>query len=134
MSVRRPGPMALAMIVCDTVLEDKKTHKKSLIGLFNSIHAEKAPVRHPRLSVLVVLTEGNGHYPLTLRCVRSDNEETLAEMRGEINFRSPQDILEVTFEILGLVLPAFGEYRLDFYCGNEPLISRKFRLGQERPA
>ena len=39
--VDKPSPIPLTMVICDTVIDDRKTGKKSLIGLFNNINADR---------------------------------------------------------------------------------------------
>ena len=48
-----PTPSGLAIVVCDQIIEDKATSKKSLIGIFNNIASQTFPCRHPALSVFV---------------------------------------------------------------------------------
>ena len=38
------APVPLAMILCDSVIIDQRTDKKSLIGIFSNIAAESFPV------------------------------------------------------------------------------------------
>lgn len=124
----RPKPIALAMVICDTVIEDKKTGKKSLIGLFNSVSSDKVPCIHPRLNVFISLTEGNGDYTGKLKCIYADEGKPLAEISGPVVFTSPHQIIELNFEIRGVPLPKYGNYRFEFFCNDEMLIARKFQL------
>ncbi len=128
----KPNLIPLAMIICDTVIEDKMTHKKSLVGLFDNIFSSKIPCVHPRLNVFVVLTEGNGEYDCALKCVHEDTNKLLVELKGRIQCQNPQQKVEMNFEICGLRLPDFGNYRFDFFCNEHPIISRKFLLKETR--
>ena len=83
----KPVPIPLAMLICDTVIEDKLTGKKSLIGLFNSINAKSVPITHPSLNVYITLTEGRGSYEGKLRCL-IDND-TVLEIGGPLTFKHP---------------------------------------------
>ena len=114
------------MVVCDTVIDDKRTNKKSLIGLFDNIYTSKIPSTHPRLNVFIVLTEGNGDYHCALKCVSEDTNKPLIELQGKIHCQNPQQKVEMNFEIIGLRFIDYGNYRFDFYCNDNPLISRKF--------
>lgn len=125
-----PKLIPLAMVICDMVIQDAKTNKKSLIGIFSQINAVKTPVRHPRLSVFVSLTEGNGHYPCELRCIRDDDGQMIMNAKGAVDFRGPHQVLELVFELNGPVFPAFGHYRFEFWVQDEPVISRKFNVVQ----
>ena len=124
----KPQPILLAMIICDSMIEDKKTGKKSLIGIFNSINSATVPCTHPALNVFIVLTEGIGDYQVSLRCIKSDDEKPLIDLKGQIKFQNPHQIIECNYEIGGMKMTEFGFYRFDFYCNETLLISRKFRL------
>ena len=126
----RPKLIPLGMVICDTVIQDVKTKKKSLIGIFSQINAGRAPVQHPRLSVYVILTEGNGRYDCELRCVRDDDNTLIMKANGGIEFKDPQQVLELVFDLNGPVFPAFGHYRFEFLVEGDPLISRKFNVIQ----
>lgn len=122
----KPVPIPLVMAICDTVIEDKLTGKKSLIGLFNNINAKSVPTVHPGLNVYVALTEGNGSYEGKLRCL-VDNDRVL-EIGGPLTFKHPHQIVEWNFSLRNLPLPKFGEYRLELLCDEKLVISRKFKV------
>ena len=122
----------LSMVRCDTVIEDKRTGKKSLVGLFNNITVAKAPCTHPRLNVFISLTEGNGDYVGRLRCIKEGDEQEIFAMEGQVRFSNPRQILEYNFEIIGMAFPDFGNYRFEFLCNNELVIARKFMVSEQR--
>ncbi len=124
----KPRPKALAFIICDTVIDDKASNKKSLIGMFNNIYSAKFPCRHAALNVFVSLTEGHGEYKCSLVCVKDDESKKIAQMDGPIKFNNPLSVVEAKFEIRGMVLPEPGMYRFDFLCGDVPVVSRKFEV------
>ncbi|MDD4909825.1 MAG: hypothetical protein PHR44_04005 [Candidatus Omnitrophica bacterium] len=128
----KPNPIPLAMVLCDMVIDDRKTGKKSLVGIFSNINATKVPCIHPRLNVFISLTEGNGEYAGKLKCLYVDKDKTVAELAGPILFQSPHQIIDFNFELCGLPLVAFGNYRFDFYCNEELVISRKFTVSQRK--
>jgi len=125
---QKPNPIALAMVVCDTVIDDRKTGKKSVIGMFNNITVSKVPALHPRLNIFISMTEGNGDYTCKLQCIYVDENSPVAELGGPIVFKNPQQIIEFNFELCGLPLPKYGTYRFDFYCNDIIVISRKFTV------
>lgn len=124
-----PSPTALAFIICDTVIEDKITNKKSLVGLFNSIWAKSFPCTHPVLHVFVSLTGGHGEYQGNLTCVKHDEENIkVLGLSGPIKFNGPLEVVELNFEIRGVVFPKAGIYQFQFLCNNVPVASRKFQV------
>lgn len=124
----KPTPIPLSMVICDTVIEDKKTGKKSLIGLFDNINAVTAPCTHSKLSVFVALTQGIGEYTAKIRCVKSDDNKVLMEGMGKIKFKDRKQRIDFNFELIGLTFPEFGEYRFELICDNKLIIGRNFNL------
>jgi len=124
----KPRPKALAFIICDTVIDDKATNKKSLIGLFNNISAYTFPCRYPVINVFLSLTEGHGDYECSLICVKDDESRVIVKLSGSLKFNNPLSVVEAKFEIRGMILPEPGMYRFDFLCGNVPVVSRKFKV------
>ncbi len=124
----KPRPRALAFIICDTVIEEKVTNKKSLIGLFTNIYSAEFPCRHSTLNVFISLTEGHGEYQCSLVCVKDDESKKIVQMDGPIKFNNPLSVVEAKFEIRGMVLSEPGMYRFDFLCGGVPVVSRKFKV------
>jgi hypothetical protein len=124
----KPRPEALAFIICDTVIDDRATNKKSLIGLFNNIYANNFPCRHSVINVFLSLTKGHGDYECSLLCVKDDESQKIVQLSGPLKFNNPLSVVEVKFEIRGMVLPEPGIYRFDFLCGDVPVVSRKFKV------
>ena len=121
-----PPPVLLAILVCDTVIDDRRTNKKSLIGLFNQITASEVPVQHPVLHLFVSLTNGHGVAEGEVRVVKSDTEEAVTEMSGPIEFPDPMAVVELDFAIHDAVFPEEGEYRFQLSCNGSPIGERRF--------
>ncbi len=125
----KPRPKALAFIICDTVIDDKATNKKSLIGLFSDIYANNFPCSQPIVTVFLSLTEGHGDYECSLSCVKDDkSQNNIVQLSGTLRFNNPLSVVEAKFEIRGMLLPEPGIYRFDFLCGDVPVVSRKFKV------
>jgi hypothetical protein len=128
MNKARALPIALAMLLCDYVIEDKQTNKKSLIGLFSNISAKQFPASHHRMNVFVVLSDGHGDYRGELRCINADDESQISTMKGPVPFPDPNAVLELNFELFGLTFPNPGDYLMQFLCDDEIVIQRKITL------
>lgn len=127
---QKPRPLPLAMLICDSIIDDRKTGKKSIIGMFNNINSDKVPCVHHRLNVFLSLTEGIGEYDGKLRCVSVADEKTVFQMEAPLRFQNPHQVLDFNFELNGLKFPEYGEYRFEFLCGEIPVISRKFTVSK----
>ncbi len=51
----REKPICVSLIICNEVIEDKRSGNKTLVGLFNSVMAPALPVVHPRMFVMASL-------------------------------------------------------------------------------
>jgi Family of unknown function (DUF6941) len=123
-----PEPTVLAFIICDTMIEDRLTNKKSLIGLFSNINATSFPFTLPVINVFVSLTGGHGEYQCSLSCVKDDGSKEILKLSGPMKFENPLDIVESNFILNGTTFPGVGIYRFEFSCNDIPIISRKFQV------
>ncbi len=126
-------PVGLAIVVCDQIIEDKLTHKKSLIGTFNQIAAGSFPCRHPRMAVFVSLTEGRGTCAARLRIAHDDTAAVVAELNGQIQFPDIHTVVELNFDLVGLAFPQPGLYSIEFYCDDALVLERRFHVIQAKP-
>lgn len=121
-------PQVLAMIICDTVIDDRISNKKSLIGLFDAIATTHLPCVVNELHVFLALTEGYGTLHLKLRCAAAESDQEIFATESEVTFPDPLTVLEINLGFRGCSFPHAGEYRFQLYSGNAPLCERKFRI------
>lgn len=133
MSTAQPTPSGIAIVICDQVIEDKLTSKKSLIGIFNNIHAATFPCRHPQLSIFASLTEGRGSYAARLRIANQETDESVADMNGQIEFPDVNTVVELVFNLVGVVFPVPGLYAIEFYCDDALVLERRFHVSHNQP-
>ena len=65
-----PTPKTNAMLVCDYVITERGTNKKSLIGVFENIGAGTFPCTHFAMSIYIKLTDAQGAYQFRLELVQ----------------------------------------------------------------
>ncbi len=125
-----PGPMVLAINICDMVIRDELTHKVSLIGLFGIIWAGKFPCRHPLMHIHVAMTGGHGKQDIEIRLVRVADEKPIIGTKGAMEFPDPLQVVELTFAWANVGFEEPGEYAVEVCCGKNglPLASRKFNV------
>lgn len=128
-------PMGLSLVVCDTIIEDKLTGKKSLIGLFDRIHARVFPCVHATMAVFVSLTSGHGKYPCEILCRHSDGKTIAFSAKGEIVMPEPSRVVDLVFRLNGVRFPKSGTYWLHFLADEMPVMMRPLLIQQlkERP-
>ena len=129
----KPAPIGLAIVICDQIIEDKLTGKKSLIGIFNQIGAQNFPCRHPQVCVFVSLTEGRGQCVARLRIVHDESNHVVAEVNGQIQFPDVHMVVELNFNLVGLTFPDPGVYSIEFYCDDSLVLERRFHVVHIKP-
>lgn len=122
-------PYPLAMVICDHIWVDPGTGKKTLLGLFSTIHAKKFPVTHGLLAVHVSLTDGHGETPIRLCLVdaKGDGDPILDET-GTIDFTDPRIICDIAFHAANVLFQKPGEYRFQLFAHKELLMERRVLL------
>lgn len=130
MSVAKPT--SLALIICDTVIDDRETNKKTLVGIFNNISAQKVPCRHPELHVFVSLTDGHGVYRTKLECRHRESGARAFEVQTDIKCEDPNQVVEINFALQGVVFQQYGIHNFDLYCDDQLIISRRFAVSPKK--
>lgn len=127
-----PVPKANAMLICDYVITEQGTNKKSLIGIFENIGAVQFPVVHPALSVYIKLTEAQGEYRFRLELVDLKTETSLAkcDLPNTIRIADPLIAHELVFNLRGLKFAHAGEYEFRIFA-NDRIFGQKVFLVSE---
>ena len=126
-------PMGLSLVVCDTIIEDKLTGKKTLVGLFQRIHATTFPCVHPAMSVFVTVTSGLGKYPCEIVCRHMDNETVAFGAKGAFTLRAPSQVVDLVFRMMRVRFPKPGVYWLHFLADEVPIMMRPIHVQERKP-
>ena len=119
-------PEVLAMILCDQVITDVESNKKSLIGLFDQVETVALPCVIHELHVYLSLTDGHGTLTVALACVTVDEGEQLFRGEAEIEFAGPLQVIEMHFVFPNARFPRAGEYRFQLSTLGQVLRERRF--------
>lgn len=130
MSERPPAalPTLVSLLVCDQIIDDKITNKKSAIGLFNAVIVPKCPAAIQQMFVLASLTEIESRVVVQLRLVRDADNEVLFETHGPIEAPSPLAVVDLVFGLQGTQIPSQGQYAFEMLCSGEVLGRRRFQV------
>jgi hypothetical protein len=120
------------MVLADRILVDVATGKNTIEGTLASLRAASFPFTCRTFAVYVVLTEGCGETRIRLRLVDVDEAgEALFEVQTVISFSSPIQVVEMAFTQQRVVFPEPGEYRLQLFAADQPLVERRLQIGVE---
>lgn len=128
MSMSPPRPSLTALLVCDMVIDDKATNKKSLIGTFTHIWAHSFPCVHHHMGVYFCLTDAEGQYDMVLRLVSSESEALIAEAGLSASIRDRLSITDFGINIPVVQFPVPGRYEFQLHANKEFLGRKEFRV------
>jgi len=111
-------PSVVAMLVCDHVITEVGTNKKSLIGVFENFFSTQFPAVLARISVYVKLADAFGKYQFKLRLVRLKDESLVAEIGIDAEVKDSSHYSELALNMGNLPLPAPGKYEFQLYAND----------------
>jgi uncharacterized protein DUF6941 len=122
-------PEVKAFLLCDYVLHEAGSNKKSLIGIFEQVNSPRFPFRHGRMSVYANFTDAHGSYDLALRLVRIRDGKILLEAKGmHVQVADPLQVSELGVNLEGIVFEEAGKYEFALYGNEQFLQSKPFQV------
>lgn len=125
-----PTPSVKAILICDQVIHEFGTNKKSLIGIFEDIHFAKFPAQYPRIAIYVNLTDAHGQYVLEMRLLSDSGDEIGRGQTPKVKIENPLATCEFALQIQNLVFPNAGQFEFQIFANGNFLASKAFRVKQ----
>ncbi len=122
----------LALLLCDTVITDAMTGKKTLVGIFNSIGASKFPHIVPQINVFASLTNIEGETEVKIRLIAGNNN-VVFDLPAKVPFKNPLDAPELVFNLQNLKFPSPGAFELQLLAGGKVAASRLLVVSEIKP-
>ena len=125
-------PICVAIIICNEIIEDKRTSNNTLVSLFNSVGVPALPTTHPRLFLMASLTNLREELPVSFSIKSPSSREILRVNGAASSGGDPLAVVDLVVEVLGLSLGEEGVHFVDVLAGDALLGSRRFsvqRLG-----
>jgi len=126
-------PTLVSLLICDQVIDDRLSSKKSAIGLFNTVLVPSIPTRLHQLAVMATLTEISGRTPLQLRLIRDDDNHVLMKTNGHVDAPNPLAMVDLVFAMQGVPIAQPGQYAFELLSEEELLGRRRFQVLVGRP-
>lgn len=121
-------PTLVSLLLCDQIIDDRLTNKKSAIGLFNVTIVASTPSRVQNMTVMATLTEITRPSQVELRLVRDADNAILLSTQGTVDAPDPLSTVELVFALQGIVLPSTGQFAFEVLSGAELLGRRRFAV------
>jgi len=120
-------PDCVSIVVCDSVIEDKRTNKKSLIGLFSGILAEQLPVRRS-FYIVASITNMVKPSPLKIKIVDPSRAAVFVldlTAKPDAPEFSETHVHDIVVDIQGFEFKQQGVYTVELWAGDEPLLGNR---------
>jgi hypothetical protein len=116
-------PSVLAILICDSIIVDSQTGKQSVIGIFDNIHAPKAPF-FQQVGFYARVTDAKGQYKFTVRIVYlGDEEKVIGGLETTGVARDRLEPLNLALNLPPVQFPEFGRYEFQLFA-NDVYIGR----------
>ena len=126
-----PKPSVQAFLVCDQVIEDSLTKKKSLIGIFTHLQAVTFPFQHQQMGLYFCLTDAEGTYHFDIDLVHLNNEQLVCRATlPNIVIGDRLQISDFGINIPALVFPAPGRYEFRLMMSRRLIAQKDFHVIQ----
>ncbi|WP_447969097.1 DUF6941 family protein [Nitrospira sp. M1] len=128
-------PSVQAFLVCDTIIIDSLTGKKSIIGAFTHLWAKTFPCQHPQMGVYFCLNDAEGEYQFEIALIYLDKNQTVGKgALSPIEIKNRLETHDFGLNISALIFPGPGRYEFQLHA-NGQFITKKdfFVIQQETP-
>jgi hypothetical protein len=112
-----PIPSVVAMLVCDQVITEFGTGKKSLIGIFENVNSPMFPTQI-KIGVYAKLVDAEGDYDILIRLVNLKDETRVADIKAEAKGIKREGAAELVVNVAGIVLPEPGKYEFQLFAND----------------
>ena len=126
-------PSLQAIVVCDTIIEDRNTGKKSLIGIFTHLASKAFPCNYPSMSIYFCVTDAAGNYAFSLKLVHLDEDKQIAEgTLPTIEIKDRLQIVDYGITMLRVQFQAPGRYDFRLFANDEFIGNKDFVVIQAK--
>lgn len=108
-------PIPVAFLLCDYVITDEATKKKSLIGVFDRVWATRFPTQHRPIALYARLYDAEGEHDVRVEYVKVGEERVLAEAKGTLRVQDRKRPVEFALTLPAIPIPEPGEYEFRLY-------------------
>ena len=122
-------PNIQAFLVCDTIIIDSLTGKKSIIGAFTHLWAKTFPCQHPQMGVYFCLNDAEGEYQFEISLIYLNKNQIVG--KGAISPITIQNRLETHdfgLNISAIILPGAGRYEFQLYANGQFISQKDFHV------
>lgn len=120
-------PFPLALLLCDSVIVDEQSKKKTLVGVFDRVLAKQFPARHRPVTIYVRLTDAEGRYNFRIDYIQARTDKVLAQGKiTGVDIPNRSRVHEIILRPLPVPIPEPGEYEFRLWANDRYVAQVKF--------
>ena len=124
-------PSVQAFLVCDQVISDSATGKKTVVGAFTHIWATNFPCRHHKLGIYLCITDAEGDYVFEIQLVYLNTNQIVGRATmPKVTINDRLDINDYGINIPYTDFPAVGRYEFRLYANGTFITQKDFNVIQ----
>jgi len=126
-------PKVNSFLLCDYIIQEHRTGKKSLIGIFHNIVAGQFPFAHPSLFIYANLSDAEGTYDFEIKLLDLNSQSLIGEGKiPQIEIADRLKPVEIAMNIRQLVFPRPGKYEFELFANTELVETRDLWVTQAK--
>jgi hypothetical protein len=128
-------PVVLAFLLCDKIVQEAGTGKKTIVGIFDRVWAESFPTVHGPFGIYAKLADAAGAYDLKIDILHLESNEMIGQggmkaLAGD----DPLAVVDLVLNLPGIPLPKQGTYEFQLsangvWIGRTKLIAARKKKG-----
>lgn len=124
-------PVPLAFLICDQVISDEATKKKTLVGVFDRLWAQSFPIAgYVPVTLYVRFIDAEGKYQFKIDYVKSADQRQLAQAIIEAEISDRHTAGEFAVRLPPIPVPEPGEYEFRLWANGRYLHRVRFVASQ----
>jgi len=131
-------PITQTFLLCDQVITDEATKKKTLVGVFDRIWVSQFPAKHSPAALYIRLFDAQGDCDIRVDYVKADDQRMLGNVTGKMQSVKRHTTVEFAIALPPIDIPSPGEYEFrlwinDHYAHRVRFVAEQLRT-ERKPA
>lgn len=112
----QPIPSVVAILLCDRIITEAETFKKTLVGVFKGVSAPQTPVSL-QMAFYAQMTDAEGGYSFRIDVVRLETNQLIAQGKtSELNVPDRLSTVDLAINLPQVQFPGFGKYEFQLFA------------------
>lgn len=114
-----PSPVPLAFLICDQVITDEVSKKRTVVGIFDTIWIGAFPTNYRPAALYVRLTDAEGAYKARIEYVQVASQKILATIEASVEVTDRLMPAEFSVPLPPIPIPSAGEYEFRLWLNDK---------------